>query len=352
MEIQVKNGENIWFYVGGSIGVTLLGIHALETARRSSKGLENQYFLIYTHESNIYEELVSQYPHINLLRLSWNNIPTVFVVMVRALFRINYFIYPPSFGHAPLMVRILSRLVSGMRPGGRVFAWLSDSSQRNRIWYTCISKLDLEKNIFYSVASLFAVDEQRPSLLFSYDISLERLTPKKYIVFHPFAASEKRTYPDTLSKKLLTYLIENYPDHTIVLSAGPKDTSRAKTLVNDLDTQKDQIVLLNDLSLGDFKKEVQIISSAGLYVGIDTGITHVAAHLNVPMVVLGNLSNPMWLPTYSPSATVLFNTAHCTCTLDKKGDCKTLVDGRYYYRCMVEISWQSLRSAIELRLHG
>ncbi len=250
------------------------------------------------------------------------------------------------------MVRFFSGLLNIVRLGRGIITWLPEDYKIPRGWYAHRFTLELKECIFTSVAKLFPATQKSPSLLFSYNVSLGKSLPERYIVLHPFAATEKRTYPDSLSKALITYLIENFPDVKILLSAGPADVERARRMIDNIGMDDGQVLLMSDLSENDFKREIQIIASAQLYIGIDTGVTHVAAHLNVPMIVLGNLSNPMWLPTYSNTATVLFSRENCTCTPDKKGDCQIMVDGQYYYRCMVEISWQSLCSAIELRLHG
>jgi hypothetical protein len=354
--MQQETKTNIWFFVGKSIGVTLLGLYVLEQAQLKL-GRENcRLFLLYTHASKPSEEMLKAYPHIRIVYFDWSHLKNILVLFFGSFNKKNIFVYPPSFGRAPILVRFFSRMLTLFNTKSRCVAALPNNEMGDALFFTKVSPLDLHKNIFFSTLDLLSAVStekvQPPALIFSYDASLRKKLPREYIVFHPFAANEGRTYPDSLSKKLLAYLIETYPHYKIILSGSSKDLARAKKIIDSVPRGHTFIEPIQTYIGEHFSGTSQVLSDATLYIGVDTGITHLAAHVHVPSVILGNQSNPMWLPTYAPSVTVLFNEQHCTCTFDKKGFCHQEVDGKIYYRCMVEISWQSLCSAIELRLHG
>jgi len=350
--VQKGPTKNRWFFVGRSIGVTLLGLYALESSRTSS----GRSFLVFTHRSGLYKEIVAMYPHIEIVFLHRDNTLPILRLLIETMFQQNTFLYPPSFGAPPLLVRWFSYLLCWFRTDSRVIGYVLEQQKSDRFFYSKVLPVDLDKNIFTAVSSMTEGDGEQahtpPSLLFSYDASLVAKLPKKYLVFHPFAAGEVRTYPDSLSVKLLNYLLETYPDHTVIISGSLADEERAKKIQAQLTAHPSRVQFIEDLVPKSFGQTVQLVSMADLYIGVDTGITHVAAHLGTPTIVLANRSNPMWLPEYSHSTTVLYNLEHCSCTPDKKGDCRIEVDGMLYFRCMVEIPWQSIRSAIELRIHG
>lgn len=168
--------------------------------------------------------------------------------------------------------------------------------------------------------------------------------PKPYVVFHFFAPSIRRSMPIVKARELLSQAQKNFPQHQLVLTCAPSELPRAKNIAEAVGAR-----VLCGLSPGAI---VSLIAGADAYVGVDTGITHIACHLGVPCVVLGNLSNPCWLPYYAPQARILFEERRCKCNGDKTGDCREdTLDGPVY-RCLFDISAESVIIAMKNDISG
>lgn len=350
-----KKSINFWFFTGHSIGVTLLGIHALEAARKEfSQQFNTKLFLVLTKKTDYVERMLINYPHITVVILERSS-PWFFVQLIfKKCIEKNYFLYPPNFGDAPLAVRWFSFLICRLNGRGRVIAFTRDNKFKNYFFYSHRLLLDLHRNIFLAVAEAWtlgrAMEVSRPGLIFSLDAEYAKELHYKYIVIHPYGSSERRSYPSRYTQNLVDYLVNRYPDYKIIISGGPMDRGAAEFLIKKV-RLPNNILFIGDITKNDFSKMVQVISNACLYIGVDTGITHLAAHLRVPSIVLGNLSNPMWLPDYSGTTVTLANTEKCTCTGDKLGSCLRVVDGVEYYSCMVDVPWQTIVSTVNSTLH-
>ena len=80
-----------------------------------------------------------------------------------------------------------------------------------------------------------------------------------------------------------------------------------------------------------------LIDQAAAMVSLGTGTSHIAAHLRVPSVVLCNLSDPCWLPTYNPEVILLAAREQCGCRGDKTGECTAETPEGGVYRCLYYI---------------
>lgn len=150
-----------------------------------------------------------------------------------------------------------------------------------------------------------------------------------YLVLHFFAPSTRRSVPVVQARELLTLVKEAFPSHTLILTCTKKELERAERIAADM-----HVEIRHDLSPSAL---ISLFAGADAYVGVDTGVTHLACHLGVPCVVLGNRSNPCWLPYYAPRATVIFDSKRCICNGDKTDGCFEETPEGPVYRCLFDI---------------
>jgi len=261
----------------------------------------------------------------------------------------NFVFHPLAFGQIHYIHAILTWLIVVPRKENRAVLFGEHTGWRRYVATQIVPK-DLQQSIFRSmthavrVAGL-SVTYRKPRLLFAYDVTKQSVLHRPYVVVHPFAASSVRTLPRERWSDLLIFIATTFPAYQIVVSGGPVDRLEAKSLC----TAHNKAIFIKEVSAS-FAETIQIIADAALYVGVDTGPTHLAAHLEVPMIVIGNNSNPCWLPTYAENVTILTHDEHCTCTGDKKGECFVYRDGTRYYRCMIEIPQETITQHISMIL--
>lgn len=346
------NPTDIWFFVGHSIGVTLLGIYALEAAYFGLPPQERgRLFLVINGDNRrLYADMLAEYPHITLVTISRRSAGALGRIWLNTIGRRQIVLHPLSFGKVNRGHAFLSWMITLPHRRSRSVIF-GERTVANRFFFTTILPRNLTQSIFVSQADAIATTgivptTVRPHLLFALTAKVKELGVRPYMVVHPFASSVSRSLPTERWVDLLEWLVVTYPHYSIVISGGPADRAAATALIKP----SYEHVYFSDDIVSTFLAKVELIARAALYVGVDTGPTHIAAHVGVPTVVIGNNSNPCWLPYYSPMAEVLVNLPGCTCQGDKTGDCFEYQDGVKYYRCLFAIPQEEIKTSIKQRL--
>ena len=76
-------------------------------------------------------------------------------------------------------------------------------------------------------------------------------------------------------------ILQRYDDVTLLCLGGPADAQKGKTVATALGSRCENIA--GELTL---RESSAVMSRLSLYIGVDTGPTHVAGALGIPMVVL------------------------------------------------------------------
>ena len=164
-----------------------------------------------------------------------------------------------------------------------------------------------------------------------------------YIVIHPFGSSSWKSFPPRRVRELLTELAASEPELSFVITGGPENAEQAEAIVAGMPRTSVAAGL-------PIRHAAAILRDAVLYVGVDTGTTHLAALMQQNVIALEHNASPEWLPTYDPHAVILTNRDDCACQGRKNGECKVIEDGLPYHRCLYEISDASIQEAVERML--
>jgi Glycosyltransferase family 9 (heptosyltransferase) len=343
---------DIWFFVGHSIGVTLLGIHALEAAYFGLPARERGklYMVINGDKRGLYDDMIAQYPHITLVTISRRSAFTLLKTWIATFGRRQIVLHPLSFGKVNRIHALLTWLITLPQRHSRSVVF-GERTIANRFFFTTILPRNLEQSIFISARDAITTTgitpvSFTPQLLFEVAEPLPIFSGRQYIVVHPFASSVSRSLTTARWQELFDWLTVSYSHHSIVISGGPADRTAATALIRSTYTN----VYFSQDIISSFVASFSLTSRAALYVGVDTGPTHIAAHVGVPTIVIGNNSNPCWLPYYNPKVTVLMNLSVCTCQGDKTGGCYEYEDGVKYYRCLYTIPQEEIKASIKQKI--
>ncbi|MES2749645.1 MAG: glycosyltransferase family 9 protein [Patescibacteria group bacterium] len=343
---------DVWFFVGHSIGVTLLGIHTLEAAYFGLPADQRGRLFIVVNGDNrrLYDDLLTQYPHITLVTVSKKSLGTIASIVWNGFGRRQIVLHPLSFGSVNLIHAWMTRIITLLNPQSRSIIF-GEHTWRNGFFFTTILKRNLEQSIFTSQEEAIQSTgitprAHTPQLLFAHGEPIVQLHQQSYILVHPFAASISRSLPPARWQELINWLRSTYPHYSVVISGGPADRAAALALIPKNHTE---VYFSQDICRS-FLDSFSLSARAALFVGVDTGPTHIAAHVGALTIVVGNNSNPCWLPYYNPTVTVLMNLSVCTCQGDKTGNCFEYEDGVKYYRCMYRIPQEEIKEAISKKL--
>jgi ADP-heptose:LPS heptosyltransferase len=120
-----------------------------------------------------------------------------------------------------------------------------------------------------------------------------------YLVFHPWASGshyELREWPFSSWVKLTQRAMRS--GYGVVISGGPSDIVRAGALVEGIEAAGSR-PLVNLAGKSDLRTTAAYLRGAAGVVSVNTGIMHLAALLDMPLVALHGPTNPSrWGPIY------------------------------------------------------
>lgn len=136
------------------------------------------------------------------------------------------------------------------------------------------------------------------------------------IAIHPGSGSLKKCWPVD-SFAWLCLKLNNWLSIKICLIGGPADEQAFNSLKQRLNGLSP--ILFKDLPLGTL---AAFLSHCDLYLGNDSGVTHLAAALGVPTIALFGPTDPrVWAPL-GPKVFVLQSKATCSpCNQEKRNNC-------------------------------
>lgn len=165
--------------------------------------------------------------------------------------------------------------------------------------------------------------------------------PGAYAVFHLFGTSIRHALPPERWRTLLEHAHKAHPGLGLVLTGTAAERDAIAEVSEGL-----AVHVATSLSMPEL---AWVIGNAALYVGIDTGVTHVAGVLGKKSVIVRHCSDPSWIPDYNPHARVVFNPANCN--PDDPTHCLEVEEGgRSYRRCAYDISDELLRESLDSAL--
>jgi ADP-heptose:LPS heptosyltransferase len=153
---------------------------------------------------------------------------------------------------------------------------------------------------------------------------------RPYLLFHFFAGAYRRSFPIEKVRPLLAAARQKFPAHEFVLTCAHQEEVAARAMIEGVpDARVEVSPHARDL--------LCLLVQSSACVGVASGVTHIASHLGVPSVIMCNLSDPCWLPTYAKNSVLLSAHEYCGCKGNKTGECNVDTPGGGMYRCLYYI---------------
>lgn len=314
--------KNYIIFSSGDIGALLMYLWLIESIKKIE---EYNFYILLSRNSEIYNQLLSQYPQIKIISIkSISNFKSTF----KLIFNRNIILTPPNFGPLHPKLIFLANLFS-------LFGkWLRfDDKNFNKNDLIIHNLIDINKNQIVELKDLNLDDNFKLKY-----VDCPKISDNDYIVFHPFASNEKRTFPDDRSVQLISKIKKEFPELDIFVSTTNSTLDRAISI-----SEKTDVRILNT----NISKIPSILDKAFCTISVDTGNIHIASILKRHCVEMANLSNLTWLPYYSKNTKILFNKNKCFCDNNKGRDCIVKINNYEYYRCMYYIEDNDIINAIK-----
>jgi ADP-heptose:LPS heptosyltransferase len=167
---------------------------------------------------------------------------------------------------------------------------------------------------------------------------------KPYFVIHAFGqGTTLKSMPIRRWRDVIWNLQQSYRSYSIVVTGAKDDGPYIKEMVAGYKNVFPAI----DLPL---REIAGIIDGAQLYIGIDTGPTHIAGVLGKPSVVIASQHDPVWLPDYNPNAVMVWDKEHCVCADPEKTCVAHDPAGHDHRLCVYGVSDDQIMDAVRDKL--
>jgi ADP-heptose:LPS heptosyltransferase len=344
----MKKDGTIVYFNSGAIGEFLMTLYFADLAKHSAElsGVPVPLVVVPVRRNALLvAELAKEYTNVQVISIesgkAWGGfkqlttLPTVRVVLTQQTFSI-----------LPLQLKLFAYAVA--RYTRATFAGYRDASAVNDYMYDTLWQFD--SNVLFPVEMHnlaerlgYPCEYVQPKLTYTGGTSV---FTSPYFIFHLKSFTLSRTLPESRWHTLIERLRAEYP-HTAFIFSGSKDDKEMIDLVTaGISNCKNTA---GSLPIGDL---IAALDGADLFIGVDTGITHLAAFRGVPMVVLGTNSTPCWWATYNPKSVWLQNKERCACLGDKLGDCQEYAEGANRFRCLLDISNETVLDAVKNNIHA
>ncbi len=330
------------FLYGGAIGDTLLGIHIGRVLSENRPGI--QLVMLSTRKSTFARELTQNIPFVMYRELNRNN-PISWIQLLGLMFtRWNSVVFDPFASPVSTWWKIILWCTSRYPGGIHIRAQIHEQKVPS---YSRVFLYDSRKtNLFDTPSSILEQWGIQTEKVPNPSLPMPACIPphsKPYIVFHFFAGSIRRSVAPSHARELLVAARSRFPHHTFIVTCARGEEELAKQ-IGDI---TNNVIIKVGLSAQEI---VCLLSHASMCVGAASGITHIAAHLPTPSVVLCNLSDPCWLPLYNLRVALLFERDRCGCNGDKTGECSEVTEEGVFYRCLYDIKTETVIKAMEEKI--
>lgn len=332
----------IWLPTGGHIGDAIMIVSLFGEALQKNSDLKITYLV--RRNASAIAELCEAYPAITVQPLPYAPMPA-FMVVCELLKKRSAVVVPPARVVHPKVIKLLAVLF--MLRGDRVIGFQDPRDHTKWHPYHTLIHYDPEEryidNLRKSLALVPLVTEPRgtpPHLAIKSSMPAGfPFTNQSYIVIHAFGhMSTTKSMPLRRWKDLIRALRRAYPLYGIVVTGAEADRRDSEELAV-VDTSVYAAIGLSIHELAG------VIEHATLYIGIDTGPSHIAGVLHVPSLILAQQNDPIWLPDYNPHAVMIWSKQDCVCGISGQ-NCITWEDGKPYRRCVYGLTEEAILKGV------
>jgi hypothetical protein len=254
---------------------------------------------------------VRSYPYLAVVEASLRS-PVGFARLLSCALRQTTAVIHPTLGSIPPFVKLFAWLLTRM-PGSSLVGF-RDMGGLTNLLYTKTLHYDTTKNYADTIRELAEVAGGRPDLnpprltFASAPGYLERYGLPKggYVFFHPGAgmSARKRSFATDDAVEIIRHLLAHHPGLRVVLSGGPDE----KKWVEELAAMVGDVRVV-PLVAAPAEVLATLIQNARLYIGGDTGVTHLACFVGAKVLEVAHNATANWLCFYCPGASVLYRLA-------------------------------------------
>ncbi|MEI7720138.1 MAG: glycosyltransferase family 9 protein [bacterium] len=302
-------------FQNGSIGDFLMFVWLAEQLHTS--GEFATIAIVVPRGADFLRGFLGEYPYITVLEVSRSQFLAAFRFWRQTCAQKTpvVAIIHPTPGRIPLFVKLFAWLLT--RGRGSVLVGFQDAGPLCKTLYTNVLAYNTEQSYDDTVRDIVRAcgvspTPTPPRLAFVSRAGVFEkysVQEKNYLVFHPGASVQKRSFSVAAAGACVSHMLSR-SDLKVVLSGGPSERAYLEEIVATVpDDERGRVVLAVGASAQDVST---LLVGAKLFIGTDTGITHLTCFLGTKTIVAAHHGTANWLPFYAPNATVLYRFAEDT----------------------------------------
>ena len=197
--------------------------------------------------------------------------------------------------------------------------------------------LGIESNDLFRTAEIYLTENQK---VFASDFIHSRASNnsnKKLVAIHPGSGSKKKNWPVMRYSKVVKHLIDN--GVKLIIIAGPAE----ENVITDIskDVSMESVIVLKDMTLPSI---AAILNRVDFYLGNDSGISHIAAAVNTPSLLIFGPTDPdIWAPIGENSRVIKADCRCSPCHVDKMRYC-------HNQKCLKDVKVESVIEQMNYKL--
>lgn len=161
--------------------------------------------------------------------------------------------------------------------------------------------------------------------------------PEKLAIIGPYSSRDVKSWPSAYFVEVIRYLRQK--DFTVLVVGTAADQSHSEDLINGFNEG-----VFSFAGKTTVRELAALVSISSVVVGVDTGVLHLAACFDVPIIGIFGSTRSIEFRPYSPFAKIVESNT-CTCNQFLHLTCDQQVEG--YARCMWDLQPATVIQAIE-----
>lgn len=279
----MKKVSKLIYFTNGSIGDFLMSLYCCENVYLNDSNI--QIHIITPRNKSLFIDLARGYPYIHIHEINKRNVWK----LAPFLFSKNIVLVPPSPKGPKGFLSYISIVLSLF--GERVYFGKGGVTfNPNQAYHEMLAEGLISVGM--------EIKKEKPQLIYLREdtgiVDTYNLVSKEYIVIHPYASHSGKSIHGSVLRSLITSVKEKYPHKQIVVTGSEGDREH---LENDLRSVSGVQNMAGMVSIPGL---IDIINQSYLFIGNDTGITHLACMLGVRSIVFAHAgTTKYWLPVYN-----------------------------------------------------
>lgn len=300
----MKTFRRAILFQNAGIGDFLMALFLAEQLKEN--GVTEKSYIIVHKGAEFLRGFMEDYPYVSLLEISPRR-PSSLLLLLALFGEKNLVVLPPTIGRFLLKTKFLAWALS--KPFGFLVGF-QDSGYFCETLYSKTIPYNIEQpfsKCMYDILWVLGImgEEKAPRLNITPQkeiINRIGLSGKRYVFLHPRGSSDRRRLNSDEARALIDFILRTNSERVVLLSGAENEREVIENMVKSASEPERVFIAVGVTPV----ELAALIEQSEIFVGMDTGITHMSCFLGKRTIVIAKNATANWLPYYNENATVIF----------------------------------------------